>query len=103
MRGGEDVKVTLFDISPKFTLFWVILGQNRGSKRVKTCPSPNKTQYRCYFKGLGHVRGGEDVKMTLFDISPKFTLFWIILGQNWGSKRVKAFPYTNKTRYKCCF
>ena len=28
MRGGEDVMVTSFDISPKFTLFW----GNKGAK-----------------------------------------------------------------------
>jgi len=56
--------MTTFEISPKFTLGY-ILGQNRGSKWVKTCPSPNKTLYKCYFEGIGHMRGGED------DIFPK--------------------------------
>ena len=50
------MKVIPFDISPKFTTFGGILGQNRGSKWVKTCPSPGKTRYRCYFWGIGHMR-----------------------------------------------
>ena len=69
------------------------------SKWVKKCPSPYRTRYKCYFYELCHMRGGEDVKVTPFHISPKFTLFWWHTGENGGSKWVKMSPFPYKTRY----
>ena len=66
--------------------FWVNLGVKTGSKWVKTCPSPYKTRYKCHLQGISHVRGGEDVKVTRFDISPKFTLFWGHKGAKLGGQ-----------------
>ena len=79
-RGSEDEKMTWFDISSKFTFIWGVQwvkdgGQN-GSKRPKTGLSPDKSKSRCYFWVAGHMRGWGDVKVTLFDITPKFTLIW---------------------------
>ena len=39
-----------------FGLSWGSRGSNRGSKRVKTCPSPYKSQYKCYFQGTARMR-----------------------------------------------
>ena len=38
MRGGEDVKVAPFDISPKFTLFWGHIRAKPGVKMGKNGP-----------------------------------------------------------------
>ena len=38
MRGGEDVKVTPFDISLKITLFWGHIGEKPGVKMGKSVP-----------------------------------------------------------------
>ena len=65
-------------------------------KWVKMCPSPCKSRYKCYLRGKCHMSDGKNVKMTPFDISPKFTLFW-------GSKWVKKCPSPYITRYKCYF
>ena len=73
-RGVGDMKVTTFEISPKFTMFWGAYWGKTGGKMGKTYPSPNKTWYKCYFEGIGQMRGGEDGQMTNFDISPKLTL-----------------------------
>ena len=46
-----DMEVIRFDISPKFPLFWGRKGAKPGVKWVKTCPSLNNSQYKCYFGG----------------------------------------------------
>ena len=38
MRDGKNVKVTHFDISPKFTLFWRNKGAKPGVKMGKNVP-----------------------------------------------------------------
>ena len=49
MRALGDEEVTCFDIVHKFALFrGKKRGRNWGVKRVKTCPSPNKSQYKRY-------------------------------------------------------
>ena len=103
MRGWEDEVGTSFDISPKFTLFGDVRGPNRGSKWVKTCPSPDKSHYKCYFWGIGHTRGWEDMKGISFDIYPKFTLFGERTGAKSGFKMVKTCPSPDKSHYKCYF
>ena len=101
MSGGENVKVTHFYISPKFTLFRGNKGAKPGSKWAKTCTSPCKSRYQCYFWGKCYMSGGENVKATPFDISPKFTLFGGIRGLKLESKWVTTCPSPYKTLYKC--
>ena len=47
----EDAQMTTFEISPKFTLFGGRIGAKRGGEEGAkwVYPSPNKTQYKCYF------------------------------------------------------
>ena len=44
---------------PNLLCFRGIRGQKRGSKWVKTCPSPYKTRYKCYLLAICHIRGKE--------------------------------------------
>ena len=48
--------------------------------------------YKCHLQRIAHVRGGEYGKVTLFDISPKFTLFWGHIGAKPGVKKGKNVP-----------
>ena len=96
------IQVVGVTYNPNLHCFWDIKGQNRGSKWVKTCPSPDKSQYKCYFWAKGHMRTLEDGKVTWFDISPKLTLFFCGYrvkpgGQN-GSKRAKTCPFPDKSQ-----
>jgi len=87
MNGKGDMKVTTYEISPKCTLVRGHIGEKPGSKWVKTCPSLNKTRYKCYFEGIGHMRCGKDVKVTFFYVSPKFTWFWGLIGGTIGGQK----------------
>ena len=44
----RDVEGTCFGIFQLLPVFWGDKGEIGGQKRVKTCPSPNKCQYKCY-------------------------------------------------------
>ena len=84
--------MTIFDISPKFTLFWGYKGAKPGSRWIKTCPSPYKLRYKCYFWSIFHKRGGLDAQVTTFDISPKSDSFWGIWRQSRGATWVNYAP-----------
>ena len=65
----------------------------RGQNVVKMVKkSPYKIRYKRYLQEIDHIRGGEDVKVTLFDILPKFTLFWGHIGAKPGVKKGKNVP-----------
>ena len=70
-------------------------GKTRGKKGVKTCPSLDKSQYKCYIWDVGHISCWKDMTVTLFHISSKFTLF----GGRMGVKRGKNVPISHKSQY----
>ena len=59
----------------------------------KSAHLPIKHGINVIFLGICHIRGEENVKVTPFDISPKFTLFWGNKGAKQESKWVKTSLY----------
>ena len=83
--------MTTFDISLKCTLFWGIWRQNWGSKG-------GKRTHLLIYRGINVIFGlnitwevSKMRRMTTFDISPTFTLFWEHINLSFGKRQIHVF------------